>query len=450
MTRESPTASGAPARAQELVDETPAEEPRAASASLAVERRLLSRLLAALSLRELAIVLWDGRVVCLPGASPAQRLIVRDRAALWRMLAFADYYFPEMYAEGRVLVEGDLVGLLGVVQRARQRMDRGGLGRRLSSALFRPSPGSRERARENIHHHYDLGNDFYRLWLDEGMLYTCAYYEDPGVSLERAQTAKMDHVCRKLRLQPGERVVEAGCGWGSLALHMARHYGVKVRAYNISRAQLELARERASAEGLDARVEFVEDDYRSIRDECDAFVSVGMLEHVGPGHYPELGRVMARSLLPHGRGLLHTIGTDRPGPMNAWIERRIFPGAYPPSLEELTPMLGSQGFSVLDVENLRMHYARTLADWLERFEGAREQVSAMYDERFVRTWRFYLASSQTAFETGHLQLFQVLFARRGCNAIPWTRAHLYPASIAGAAASSTLPSHFQSIRARSW
>jgi cyclopropane-fatty-acyl-phospholipid synthase len=134
---------------------------------------------------------------------------------------------------------------------------------------------------------------------------------------------------------------------------------------------------------------------------------------------------MDRCLAPHGRGLIHTIGTDRPGPLNSWIERRIFPGAHPPSLEEMTPMFGQYGLSVLDVENLRLHYARTLAQWLERFEAAQDRLPAMFDEQFARTWRFYLAASQASFATGHLQLFQVLFARRGFNAIPWTREYLY-------------------------
>jgi cyclopropane-fatty-acyl-phospholipid synthase len=390
-----------------------------------LERGLLKRVLGALGVPELAFRLWDGTYVSLAGSSPIHFLVVLDRGALWRLAAFPEYYFPEMYAQGRLLVEGDLVGLLETVQRARIRMNPNSLYRRMGCTLFRPSEGSQQRARENIHHHYDLGNDFYRLWLDERMLYTCAYYAEPDMSLERAQLAKMDHVCRKLRLRPGERVVEAGCGWGSLALHMARHYGVTVRAFNISHAQMEYARETAKREGLQGRVQFVEDDYRDIQGQYDAFVSVGMLEHVGTRHYDDLGSVMDRALASHGRGLVHTIGSDRPGPLNSWIERRIFPGAHPPALEEMTPMLGQHGFSILDVENLRLHYAKTLAHWLERFEAAQDRLPASCDARFVRTWRFYLASSQTAFTSGNLQLFQVLFSRRGFNEIPWTREHLY-------------------------
>jgi len=401
--------------------------PRQASrfGSTTAERRLLMRVLARHGIHQLTFVLWDGRAVSLPEARPSHRLHIGDRRALWLLLALPEHYLPELYAQGRVQVAGDLEALLEILLAARRHLDPGSPGRRLACVLFRPSAGSEKRARDNIRHHYDLGNDFYRLWLDERMVYTCAYYARPGMSLEEAQLAKMDHVCRKLRLRPGERVVEAGCGWGSLALHMARHYGVRVRAFNISHSQIALARETADKEGLAGQVEFVEDDYRNIRGEYDAFVSVGMLEHVGTRQYPELGRVMEKSLAPHGRGLIHSIGADRPGPMNSWIERRIFPGARAPSLEEVAPIFGRHGFSILDVENLRLHYARTLAAWLQRFEAVKDRLQGGYDDRFVRTWRFDLASSQASFATGQLQLFQLLFARRGYNDIPWTRDYLY-------------------------
>ena len=259
------------------------------------------------------------------------------------------------------------------------------------------------------------------------MLYTCAYFESPEAGLEEAQEAKMDLVCRKLRLKRGETVVEAGSGWGALALHMARHYGVTVKSYNLSQEQIGHARDRAERDGLSRRVQFIEGDYRSIEGRFDAFVSVGMLEHVGLPHYGELGAVIDRCLgNGQGRGLLHFIGRDRPYPLNPWIRKRIFPGAYPPTLRQVMEgVLEPRGFSVLDVENLRLHYARTLALWRERFEKASEQVAGMFDESFVRAWRLYLAGSEASFTTGWLQLFQVVFARRGDNEFPWTRAGLY-------------------------
>jgi cyclopropane-fatty-acyl-phospholipid synthase len=290
-------------------------------------------------------------------------------------------------------------------------------------------PNTPTRARDNIHHHYDLGNDFYRLWLDERMVYTCAYFEDPDASLEAAQVAKLDLVCRKLRLQPGDQVIEAGCGWGALAIHMAREYGATVRAFNISAPQLAYARERAAAAGVADRVTFVESDYRAIDGRCDAFVSVGMLEHVGRYQYGEVGRVIDRTIDPrHGRALVHFIGRNRPMPFNSWIARHVFPGAYPPSLGEVLPGLSEAvNLSVLDVENLRLHYAGTLRHWLDRFEGHADEIAKQFDESFVRTWRLFLAGAEASFSTGDLQLFQITLARAADNDVPATRAFLYEA-----------------------
>jgi cyclopropane-fatty-acyl-phospholipid synthase len=282
-------------------------------------------------------------------------------------------------------------------------------------------------SRRNVHHHYDLGNDFYAGWLDRQLLYTCAYFDRPDMPLEDAQVAKMDLVCRKLRLQPGETVIEAGCGWGALALHMAREYGVQVKAFNLSRAQIAYARARATREGLSGQVEFIEDDYRNVRGAYDAFVSVGMLEHVGVKHYRNLASVISRVLRRTcGRGLLHFIGRDIPRPLNSWIRRRIFPGGYAPTLAEVTTrVLGPARLSILDVENLRLHYARTLAHWSRRFAIISDQVRARYGEEFRRAWELYLVGSEAAFATGSLQLFQVVFAPM--EAVPpyWTRAEIY-------------------------
>jgi cyclopropane-fatty-acyl-phospholipid synthase len=185
------------------------------------------------------------------------------------------------------------------------------------------------------------------------------------------------------------------------------------------------ARARAKREGLDGRIEFVEDDYRNISGKYDAFVSVGMLEHVGVENYPTLGGVAYRSLGDNGRGLIHSIGRNRPAPLHPWITKRIFPGAYPPSLGEFMQIFEPWDFSVIDVENIRLHYARTLVHWLELFDASAEKVRKMFDEKFERMWRLYLAGSIAGFTTGTLQLFQVVFAPKQNNDVPWTREHLY-------------------------
>ncbi len=393
-----------------------------------IDRYLLKWLLKAMGAPPVRFLLWNGEEVS-GGMDPCvARVFIADRAALLRLIANPDLHFGDLYESGRVRVEGDLVEFLECVYHASAAVPPRGLAQRLISRTRPARPNTLTGSRSNIHRHYDIGNDFYRLWLDEQMVYTCAYFASPGATLEQAQVAKMDHVCRKLRLHPGERVVEAGCGWGSLARHMARHYGVKIRAYNISHEQIVYARERAKAEGLEGLVEYVEDDYRNISGEFDAFVSVGMLEHVGVEHYQELGDVIHQCLKVGGRGLIHSIGRNRPKPMNAWIEKRIFPGAYPATLAEMMQIFEPSEFSVLDVENLRLHYARTLEHWLWRFEKASDRVMAMFDVSFVRAWRLYLAGSIAAFRVGDMQLFQILFASRDNNDVPWTRNHLYTAT----------------------
>ncbi len=392
----------------------------------AVEEWPIRRMLAVLGNLPIHVVLWDGREIAASEAPPAARLFIHDRSTLLKLFFNPDLNFGEAYSSQQIEVEG-LLEFLEIVYRARQSAEKPlGLVRgRLARWLNRRHSNTMAGARANIHDHYDIGNDFYRLWLDDEMVYSCAYFPTPEVTLEQAQLAKMDYVCRKLRLRPGESVVDVGGGWGAMALYMARHYGVRVTALNVSHEQTVAARERAKAEGLHSQVEFVEDDYRNISGRFDALVSLGMLEHVGADHYREFGRMIDGCLDPAGRGLIQTIGQDRPDEDNPWITRRIFPGGHFPSTCELMKIFEHSGFSVLDVENLRLHYAKTLEHWLSRFESAAEEVARMFDERFVRIWRLYLTGSRAAFSSSALQLFQVLFARPGINQLPWTRAPLY-------------------------
>ncbi len=370
--------------------------------------------------------LWDGIDVTTPVDDPVAVILYCNRLAMWKTIINPELHWGDLYCNGQLEFDGDMARFLEIIYRNLNSNGKGGLLRRFMVWLgHRRIANSHARAEENIHHHYDIGNDFYRLWLDtEEMQYTCAYFPDPNMSLEDAQVSKLHHVCRKLQLKPGDTVVEAGCGWGGLARFMARHYDVNVRAYNISKEQVSYARQRAEAEGLSDRVEYVLDDYRNISGEYDVFVSVGMLEHVGKRDYPVMGKVIGRCLKPEGRGLIHTIGRISPGPMNAWIERRIFPGAYPPSLSEMMEIFEPNQLAVFDVENLRLHYAKTLEHWVQRFEQHREAIELMMDEEFVKAWSLYLAGSIAAFRVGELQLYQVVFARDSNNDLPWSRDHL--------------------------
>ena len=389
------------------------------------DRWVLARLLSSLGSPPIELAIRDGARVGM--GTPVARVTFDSRATLLWVIGDVPLRFGDAYSDGSLTVEGDLARLLETVYRAGRRRagGRGAFTERVYRVLHRTHTNTLSGSRDNIHHHYDIGNAFYELWLGATMAYTCAYYPMPEATLDEAQLAKMDHVCRKLRLRPGESVVEAGCGWGMLAMHMARRYGVRVRAFNISREQIVWARERAAREGLAGQIEYVEDDYRNISGQYDAFVSVGMLEHVGLKNYPTLGGVVQRCLGGRGRGLIHSIGRNAPALLQPWIEKRNFPGGHPPALSEMARIFEPWDLSILDVENLRLHYAQTLRHWLVLFEGASERVRSMFDEKFVRMWRLYLAGSIAAFTTGSLQLFQVVFAPGESNDVPWTRKHLY-------------------------
>ncbi|MGE5322104.1 MAG: class I SAM-dependent methyltransferase [Actinomycetota bacterium] len=373
----------------------------------------------------LAMGLPRNNIASVPSAVPT--IWIKDRSTLLALVRNPQINFGDLYGDGRIEIEGDIVDVIERLYQIPVSLSASLYSRWLSWLESNSLRGSRH----NIHRHYDISNDFYGLWLDPEMVYTCAYFPEPNATIEEAQRAKMDLVCRKVWLRPGETVVEAGCGWGSLALHMAARYGVKVKAFNISREQIAFARDRAQREGLASRVEFIEDDYRNISGRADAFVSVGMLEHVGRNHHAEMARTIWRTIGDQGRGLLHFIGRNRPRAMNAWIRRRIFPGAYPPALREVMQFLEPHEFSVLDVENLRQHYARTCECWLKAFEDHFHHVAAQLGSRFARMWRLYLAGSTAAFRFGSLQLFQVVFAGKECASQPWNRSYLYQPDVEG-------------------
>ncbi len=355
-----------------------------------------------------------------------ESVVIHDLRALANMVLDPEIGFGDAYMKGCIEVKGDLVHALEVIFRAMHSAGKRTWYYRLfSSWLKYVQANTLDGSASNIHNHYDLTVDFYKLWLDSRLVYTCAYFPTSSATLEQSQLAKMEHVCRKVQLQPGEKVVDAGCGWGALALHMAKHYGVTVKAFNISREQIQYARTQAAREGLAGHVEFIEDDYRNISGRFDVFLSIGMLEHVGREHYSELGKIIHRAVGDSGRGLIHFIGRNRPEPFSAWIRKRIFPGAYCPALREAMEIFEPHEYAVLDVENLRLHYAKTLEHWLARYERSVDSVVGLFGPEFVRAWRLYLAGSIASFRIGLLQLFQIVFAGSACQQIPWTRAHLY-------------------------
>lgn len=392
-----------------------------------LDRWLVKKMIDVVGNPPVRISLWDEVDVTPFCENPVAIMVYCDRGALFKTILDPELHWGDLYCAGRVKFEGDLATFMQEIYRGIS--GKGKVGWLRKTVLWighRRIFNSFDKAKENIYHHYDIGNEFYKLWLDkEEMQYSCAYFPRENMSLEDAQVAKLHHICRKLELKPGDTVVEAGCGWGGLARFMAKHYGVKVTAYNISKEQVKYARQRALEEGLADRVEYVLDDYRKIKGQFDAFVSVGMLEHVAKRDYEELGEVINRCLKPEGRGLMHAIGRIISGPMNAWVERRIFPGACPPTLSEMMQIFEPNELAVTDVENLRLHYSQTLTMWAERFNTHKEQITAMMDESFFKAWGLYLNGSKAAFNVGELQLFQVVFSQAENNQLPWSRHHIY-------------------------
>ena len=297
------------------------------------------------------------------------------------------------------------------------------LGQRLTRRIAQRN--QRDRARRNVAHHYDIDGRIYDLFLDRDRQYSCAYFRRGDETLEQAQAAKKALVAAKLLLdRPGLEVLDIGSGWGGLALTLARDHGARVTGVTLSSEQLGIARGRAAAEGLAHLVRFELADYRTLDRAFDRVVSVGMFEHVGVGHYDQFFDVVRRCLRPDGVALLHAIGrSDGPSVTNPWIAKYIFPGGYSPGLSEVLAPIERQGLIATDIEVLRLHYARTLRLWRERFVAARDKVLATHDERFFRMFEFYLAGSELAFRRKDHMVFQIQLARR-LDAVPFTRDYL--------------------------
>ena len=280
-------------------------------------------------------------------------------------------------------------------------------------------------SRRNASHHYDLDEPLFRACLDRTMHYSCAYFRNRDMTLEQAQQAKSEHIAAKLDLRAGQRVLDIGCGWGSLAMHLAEHHGVRVTGLTLSAEQLRVAQKSARERGLADRVEFLLRDYRQHQGDYDRIVSVGMFEHVGKQNIQRFFDSVRQRLAPDGVALLHTIGsTNPPTPVNPWIRRYIFPGGYIPTVSDIAPAVERSGLVTADVEVLRRHYALTLKAWNQRFQKVRARFVDSKGERFCRMWEFYLVISQTGFEVGDLVVLQWLLAKNN-QAVPITRDYLY-------------------------
>lgn len=367
----------------------------------------------------------DGETHAVGGAREADAPLIvhiRDRATLARIARYPGLATGEAYMDGGLVIErGSLYDFLALVTRNLRHVPR----RRGLFGLPRRRPRNpRPAARRNVAHHYDLSRELYRLFLDTDLQYSCAYFPEPGMSLDAAQAAKKRHLAAKLLLKPGHRVLDIGSGWGGLALTLAEEHGADVFGVTLSAEQLDEARRRASRRGLHTRARFEMRDYRDVEGAFDRIVSVGMFEHVGPAHYQTYFDVIARLLEADGVALLHTIGRfDGPSGGNPWIEKYIFPGGTIPALSQIAQAVERSGLFLTDVEVLRLHYADTLREWSRRFAANRERIAALYDERFCRMWEFYLAGAEAGFREGALVVFQLQMAKDR-SVVPATRDYI--------------------------
>jgi cyclopropane-fatty-acyl-phospholipid synthase len=361
-----------------------------------------------------------------PGLSSTIRL--HDPWLVWRMLRDPTLAVGEAYMDGTLTVEeGDILDFLNLVAINSGRATDNAAFHLGAAPLLRGlrRANNRRRARANVATHYEFTTEFYDLFLDPNRQYSCAYFRDPTDTLEQAQLNKLNHVARKLLLEPHHRVLDIGCGWGGLARHINAVSGAHVTGITLAEEQCRAAREMAAAEGKTDVLDFRVEDYRRIEGRFDRIVSVGMFEHVGVARYDKYFRRIRELLTEDGLAMVHTIGRDDgPGATDAWTQRYIFPGGYSPALSEIMPAVERSGLFISDIEVWRLHYGRTAEAWYRRFQQNRDRIRALYDERFCRMFELFLAGCVGSFDHGGLVVFQMQLGKK-VDSVPLTRDYLY-------------------------
>ena len=378
----------------------------------------------------LSIRYWDGEEVHYGNGSDGPRVVFNKPLPagvnlLDPMLAFGEAYMDEVFD-----IEGRWEDIMRIIAQNPAVFTGGRLRPKLTRPIHRAALGLafKKQQKANIEHHYDLGNDFFSLWLDETMSYSCGYFKTPEDSLAQAQIQKIDHILKKIQLRNGERLLDIGSGWGWLILRAARQYGVKAVGITLSEPQCLKTQERIQEMGLESDVTVLLRDYLDLDEsefQFDKIVSVGMFEHVGKANLPQYMEKVDRLLAPGGLSLLHSIIAIKEGSVNSWSDRYIFPGGYIPSLREVIQLLPDFDFHLLHAESLRLHYARTLDHWYRNFENHLDEIEANFDRRFVRMWRLYLLTSGAQFRSTGLDIYQLLFSKGLNNQLPLTLDHIY-------------------------
>ena len=385
------------------------------------------------------LVRWHGKDSWRLGEFDQPRVIldVRDTAGAAALLSPSLDHLGQAYVEGHIDVSGSVQDVMDVAHRlaeAGAEMDTTGRWvRRIVHQLADATSHSKKVDRESIHYHYDVSNAFYAEWLDPAMVYSCAYFEHGDETLAEAQTKKIDHILTKLRIEPGQRLLDIGCGWGALVLRAAERFGARCVGITLSQNQADLANERVRAAGLQDRIEIRLQDYRDVKETFDRISSVGMFEHVGLKNLPAYFRIVHDLLVPGGWALNHGITSSDPQNGETrhgggrFIDRYVFPNGELPHIGTVLTTMQEGGLEAVDAENLRRHYARTLRCWSDAFEAKSAHLKTLVDDKTWRIWRMYLVGSQWAFEQDDIALFQVLCHRAGQSAqgLPWSRGWMY-------------------------
>ncbi len=389
-----------------------------------MEKKLLDSVLSRIKNGAVRVTYWDESEKIYGAGKPLVHVIIKTPKAVRATLRRLSLGLGESYMNGLIDIDGPLDQIMRLSSENKP-----------ASKVLKRIPvvraknhNRRVKQRAQIAHHYDIGNDFYKLWLDKSLTYSCAYFKSERDTIDQAQKQKVDHLLRKLQLKKNMRMLDIGCGWGTLLISAAKTYGINGIGITLSKNQREHATAAAKKAGVDHLVTFKLMNYQDLAEtdqQFDRIISVGMFEHVGRHNHAKYFRAVNKMLVPGGVSVLHSITHTHETASDPWIDKYIFPGGYIPSVRETVAHLPAQNFQLTDYENLRIHYAMTLDKWWQRFETHKKTVLKMYDEKFYRMWRFYLASSSAAFRYGDLTLSQFVFTKGLNNSLPLTREFLY-------------------------
>lgn len=387
-----------------------------------VDKSIYKNLFKTLFSETCSVIFWDGEKVKYGNGHSNFNIIFNQPLSISDILANPSVTLGEAYMHKQVELDGNIKEFIEAIYNNPNSFLR---YKGKFSKLIKPINNSLNRSKDNVSYHYDIGNDFYQLWLDKSMTYSCGYFRTHDDTLEQAQVNKVDHILKKLNLNEGNTLLDIGCGWGELIISAAKKYKIHALGITLSTEQMDKANKRIKEEGLENLAEVQLIDYRQIKNRSfDRIVSVGMIEHVGKEYLHEYFSVISQLLNEGGISLLHTI-TSLKGGTNRWLDKYIFPGGYVPSMTELVSNITDESLHLLDVESLRRHYGRTLEYWVDNFENSISDIRKIKDETFIRMWRLYLNACAASFNVGNIDVHQFVFTKGLAKEIPLTRNYLY-------------------------